>query len=318
MRTIGRYRLNPAPAYVMGVFNPVKRKPKKIRRKNSAKKRAGMWLAKRPTRNPKSRKRAHRKVKNPLTLKHVLLENPRKKRRKISRNCLPIVNPMSKKRSHKKKQHKRNPMSRRHRKHTRRMRNPMGAIREVFPTDLLVTGLAALGTNVGLNTLQNWALTPNTDGSLRFKIPGVSYPGTNGITAATFYQQNGYILAFWKALLGGAAAYFTRNQGKRLSQGIALGTVITAGSDVARTANFVSASGALQINRGTSAFLPRGRGAQTYIPGVPPLLSGPATAFINNGAPVARMPMNRGTNAIVDRRWAAQTTQSGPDPFKAN
>ncbi len=317
MRTIGRYRLNPAPAYVMGVFNPVKRHKKKSHRKNPAKKRAGMWLAKRPTRNSskkrKHAKRAHRKMKNPMAIKHVIVENP-----KISKSSPVKLNPTMSKKRHKKKSHKRNPSRRKmHRRSSRRMRNPMGAIREVFPTNVLVVGGVALATNVGLNTLQNWALTPDSTGKLPFKIPGVSYPGDAGTTAANFYDKNGYILAFYQALIGGAVAYFARNQGPRVSQGVALGTVITAGSAVVRTAKFVNASGALQLSRGTAAFLPRGRGTQTYIPGVPPMLSGPATAFINNGAPVARN-LARGTNAIVDKRWSMQTTTDGPDPFKAN
>jgi len=54
---------------------------------------------------------------------------------------------------------------------------------------------------------------------------------------------------------------------------------------------------------------------RTYIPGVPPMLTGPATAFLGGqGAPMAR---RRGMSAAVTSRWHAQVTANGADPMAA-
>lgn len=312
MRSHGTYRLNtpkkkyrnPVPGYVMGVFNPVKHKKKKKHRKNAAKKnrRPGIFVVKKPTRrNPRPKKRTHKKRNAAPKLVHMLELNPK---RKTAHKKKHRKNPSSKKSrssrppmSKKKKKHyakKRNPMKKYHKK---RRRNPVGIISDIFPGDLVVTGLIGLGTGIGLNTLMNRIVvgTPTSPGPM-FKLPGVDYT----LTGAAFWQKNGYLLAFYKGLLGGAIAYAFMKTSPRASRGIALGTVISAGSEIARATSMVNANGVLSLNpataghgrnfrSGTGAAWPPGRGA---------IYNNPALSMINGGN-VPRPSMRNGMGAPV-------------------
>lgn len=175
-------------------------------------------------------------------------------------------------------------------------RNPAGDyVAEAFGQETLtVAGGVLLGTAGPALIVNRMATSASMS-----KLPGIT--------------GNGWGRPAWKFAIALVVSYALRNKARSLSQGIMLGGVAGLGNDI------LVKSGAMSkitntIAPGTAAFLGR-RGAGTYIPGVPPMLSGPATTFINNGAPVAR---RRGMGLAVNRNWARNTASGVPDPFKSN
>lgn len=187
------------------------------------------------------------------------------------------------------------------------MRNPLPVVRELFGPDMLSFAAGVVVANVGTTMIMNKLLT-GTNGVRSFDLPGVDFTAP----PATFYSKNAWVLALYKTAIGGLGGYLLRNQSPRLAKGIMVGAVATGISDVLRNTGVLNASGTLGMGRGAGMFLPRG--ASTYIPGVPPILSGPATAFINNGAPVASR--RNGMGAVVNRRWAQDTRDTALNPFR--
>lgn len=330
MSRLGTYRLNPAPAFVMHIANPKRGKKKKSRRlKNpSGRGRGGIFVVRKPKRNPRPKKRSHKKrakKKNPFQLKHVLIENPAPKKRKHKKRRKNSVrkkkytstrrpNPMSKsKRKHKKSSsRKRNPRRSRSRSRMRRMRNPMGAIKEIFNPDMLIVAASAIATNVGTNMIMNRLVVGDATGARPFNLPGVDYT----VPAATFYQKNGYILAFYKLGLGAVVGYMLRNQSARVSQGVLLGSTITAGSDIFKTAGLINAQGTLgNLSMlgvtGVSRNFRSGAGAPW-----PPMSNGaiynnPALSMIQSG----NVPRPRGMGAPVGPGTMADLKRQGGGAF---
>ncbi len=117
----------------------------------------------------------------------------------------------------------------------------MGVVKEIFNPDMLIVAGSAIASNVGLNMIMNRLVVGDSTGARPFNLPGVDYTQP----AATFYQKNGYVLAGYKLLVGGFIGYLLRNQSARVSQGVILGTTITAGSDIFKTAGLINAQGTL-------------------------------------------------------------------------
>ncbi len=314
-----KYLLNPAP-FVMGVVNPaMKKKKKKHVRRNSAKKsrRPGIKVLRKPTRNPRPKKRTKKRAKkNAFQLKHILVENShrkstRKKTRKNPSSKKSTRPAMSKKHRPKKKHYRKNPSSKR-RKHSRRMRNPMGVVSEVFNPNMLVVAGSAIASNVGLNMIMNRFTAGDATGKRPFDLPGVDYTQP----AATFYQKNGYILAAYKLLIGGFIGYSLRNQSARVSQGIILGTTITAGSDIFRTAGFINAQGTLAMTSipGLSRNYPA-RPGMGFLPGTNTRFTGPAQNFLVNSA-MNNVPRPRGMGAAVGPNMLNHTQSQVEGSFR--
>ncbi len=309
-----KYLLNPAP-FVMGVVNPaMKKKKKKHLRKNSAKKsrRPGIKVLRKPTRNPRPKKRTKKRAKkNSFQLKHILVENshrksPRKKTRK-NPSSKKSTRPAMSKKSHKKKKHyKKNPSSKR-RKSSRRMRNPMGVVSEIFNPNMLIVAGSAIGANVGLNMIMNRFTAGDATGKRPFNLPGVDYTQP----PATFYSKNGYILAAYKLVVGGFIGYMLRNQSARVSQGIILGTTITAGSDVFRTAGFINSQGTIGTVAGLSRNYPA-RAGMGFLPGTNTRFTGPAQSFLT----MNNVPRPRGMGAAVGPNMVNHTQGQTEGSFR--
>lgn len=318
MPTRRKYLLNPAP-FVMGVINPAMKKKKKHPRKNSAKKsrRAGIKVLRKPTRNPRPKKRVkHRAKKNSFQLKHILVENatrrPAKKKKQHRKNpsSKKSTRPaMSKKHRAKKKHYKKNPSSKRRRKSSRRMRNPMGAIREVFNPNMLIVAGSAIATNVGINMVMNRLVVGDATGKRPFDLPGVDYTQPPSL----FYQKNGYILAAYKLLIGAGVGYLLRNQSARVSQGAILGATITAGSDVFRTAGLINAQGTIGTIPGLSRNYPA-RNGTGFLPGTNTRFTGPAQSFLS---PTSNsVPRPRGMGAAVGPNMLVNTQDMVEGSFR--
>lgn len=314
-----KYLVNPAP-FVMGVINPAMKKKKKHYRKNSAKKsrRPGIKLLKKPVRNKAKKhrakkKRAHAK-KNAFQLKHVLIENSHKKKRghkkKHRKNPSPNKSTrpaMSKKRHSKKKHYKKNSTRKYRKKGSRRMRNPMGVVTEIFNPNMLIVAGSAIGANVGINMIMNRLVVGDATGKRPFDLPGVDFTQP----PATFYQKNGYILAFYKLLLGGGIGYLLRNQSSRVSQGIILGSTITAGSDIFKTAGLINAQGTLGNVPGLSRNYPA-RPGMGFLPGTNTRFTGPAQNFLTTN----NVPRPRGMGAAVGPNMVAHTQSQVEGGFR--
>lgn len=325
MKKFGKYEINPAP-YLAIVANPHRKKRRAKFRKNPARraKRPGLFVLKKPTKNPAPKKSARsrfkKKARNPLKIRHVIVEenpmkrasrkksrsgkrrkNPmkrkasRKKARKVFRSIKRSRNPMKhKKRRGGKKRYNRNPMkrSRGGRRMKRYSRNPVGqTVRELFGQPMLIFAAGVVTAQVVNNTVLDRINSPMS-GQRSFDLPFVDYTMLgNAATAGTFYTKNAWILAGYKLVLGGAIGYALRNQAPRFSQGYLTGTVAGAITEVLVQQNVITRNNQLVWGRGTSRMY-RGAG---LVPGVNSLLTGPAQGFMrfNN------MPAQRGTGALV-------------------
>lgn len=325
MKKIGRFLRNPAPFALTAVNPPRKKRRSATRHRRKNLKVPGRVVARKV--NPvkrRSSKRARRK--NPLDIQHVIVETPaknpaRKRRKNPSQKSSSPMRKTRKRRSRKNRtrnpvrrsrgrSRRRNP-ARRSRSRSRRMRNPIPVISEVMTEAVITNGLGVLagvaGTRWLLQTLINPMNADGTPAARMFDLPGVTYStATLPMTQAQFMDKNKIALAFYEFSIPAVLGYFIRNKNMQFSMGLLEASIVNVGIAALRTSAFGQRA---QL----SAFLPRGRGTNTFIPGVPPMLSGPGTAFINNGSPVAR-----GTGAVVNQRWHAQTTTGGPDPFKSN
>lgn len=328
MKKYGKFLRNPGP-FVLATVNPGKKKKRRARNKGkarSAKKnsvpRAVAPKAKR--RNPAPKKRKLRR-KNPLEIRHVIEDvparNPGRKKRKSRKSPLssatknpPIMSTKRRKRSRK----SRNPGGRRShsrarsrrsrnpgkRRRTMRRRNPgiIDSFKDTVSMRNIAVGTGALTGIVGTKWTINTLISGDATGKRMFDLPGITYPTAAApMTQAQFNEKNKLMLGVYEVVLPWAAGYLLRNQAPRFSEGLTISAVINAGVALLKGTN-------IGTKAGLGAFLPRGTG--TFIPGVPPMLSGPATVFINHGAPV-----RRGTGAVVNNRWAQQTTGNGAGPF---
>lgn len=187
------------------------------------------------------------------------------------------------------------------------MRNPP-IISDVIAKPNIKRGIGALIGIVGTRwTINKLIQGDPTTGQRMFDLPGVTYSTAAApLTQAQFAEKNKIAIAFYEAVLPAVAGYLVRKYDSNITEGLYIATVTNLGIAAVRNTQMGQYAG-------LNAFLPRG-GMRTMIPGVPAMLSGPATAFINNGTPVAR----NGVNAAVNSRWMAQTTGGGPDPFKSN
>lgn len=232
-------------------------------------------------------------------------KNPTMKKSKRSRKR--ARNPVRSSKRGRSRRHSRNPSRRRG---SRRMRNPVAIVSDIFSPENLAVGTGALAGVVGTRWLVNTLLQGDNTGKRMFDLPGITYPtATAPMTAAQFTDKNKIALAIYEAALPAAIGYVLRNQAPRFSRGVMLASVVNLGIALLKQTDIGTKAG---LSYGVGAFLPRG--ARTFIPGVPPMLSGPATSFINNGAPVP----SRGMGAVVDRRWAGATVGGQVNPFKPN
>lgn len=343
MKKFGIYRRNPAkkvrnPApFALTLVNPAKKRAaaKRRRTKNPVKsvplstRSTGATIRSAKARHHKkgefrynpARKLKKRRRKNPLAVKHVIVDgaalNRAKKRRKKSRSVLKNPPMKTRKRSRRKnrsrnpfravkrgrsRRRNRNPSRGRRRSGSRRMRNPMTIIQDGFSMDQLSLAIGSLVGIVGTRYLLNKLIQGDATGKRMFDLPGITYSSaTNPMTPEQFSVKNKIALAFWETIVPLLAGYFLKGQSPRFSKGLLLSAPVNLGLGLIKGTDIGNKAG-------VNAFLPRGTG--TFIPGVPPMLSGPATAFIQNGAPV-----RRGTSAIVDRAWAGRTTANGASPF---
>jgi len=348
MKKFGKYYRNPTP-FALTAVNPAKKKRRKRRaavthlaagspaksrrrrKKNPAalvRRKVGTsrWHHKRGTflYNPakKRRKNALRKKRrrNPLEIQHVIADVPsrnpaRRKIRKKSRRKNPS-NPMSKHRKRRRKA-SRNPVRRATRRRSsrrrrnpsrrgflRRMRNP-AIVSDLIDKTNVKRGVGVLAGIGGTRFIVNKLIQGDpVTGQRMFDLPGVVYSTpTAPLTQAQFTEKNKVALAVYETLIPAVAGWFVRRYDSAISEGLLGAAVANAGIAMLRTSQFGQTAG-------LNAFLPRQKGLQTYIPGVPPMLSGPATAFINNGAPVAR-----GMNAVVNPQWHARAVANVANPF---
>jgi len=335
MKKIGRYLRNPVKRrkprkvvrkrnpipFALTTVNPVRKKKRKAARKNppvtpvrteTRKVGASAWHHARGKflYNPAKKKAAKRRRKNPLELRHALLEIPTKnpssmsKKRKRSRRS-GTRNPVStKKRYRSSKRSRRNPSRK---GGFRLMRNPIPVVSDVTTKENLTKGVAVLGGVVGTRwMIQRLISGDPTTGQRMFDLPGITYSTAAApLTQAQFIAKNKIWLAFYEAAIPAVAGWYMKRHNREISEGLLMASVVNLGIAGLRGTQ-------IGATTGLNAFLPRQRGMATYIPGVPPMLSGPATAFINNGSPVARA---NGMGAAVNGRWKTQTMNGAVNPF---
>lgn len=336
MKKIGKFMRNPAP-FALTIANPARKKRRaKIKLRRRAKNPAAAsgtvtrkvgtqkWHHKRGRflYNPAKKKRRALKPKrrkNPLEIRHVIEDVPAKnpakkfamktrKNRKKRRSRNP-VRTSSRGRSARKR-YRRNPArrSRSRRGLMRRLRNP-AIISDLTDKNTIKLGVGVLVGIGGTSFLLNTLIQGNaTTGVRMFDLPGITYSTTgNALNNAQFQQTNKVALGVYRVLIPAVAGWLTKKYDGPLSQGLLAGAIANAGIAILQGTT-------VGVKANLQAFLPRQRAINTYIPGVAPIFSGPATAYLPvNGSPVAR----RGTSAVVNQRWHAQTTTGGPDPFAA-
>lgn len=339
MKKFGKYLRNPAP-FALTAVNPAKKRRKarlaRRRKKNPAtltrKVGAKRWHHKRGTfrYNPAKKRRPavlrKKRRKNPLEIRHVIEDVParnpaRKKHRKKNRRKNPSVSsPTPMKHRKRRRKASRNPVRRATRRRSsrrrrnpsrrsmfRRLRNP-AIISDVIDKTNVKRGVGILLGIGGTRYIVNKVISGDpVTGQRMFDLPGITYSTAAApLTQAQFTAKNKIALAVYETLIPAVAGWLVRKYDVAISEGLLGAAVANAGIAALRNTQVGQTAG-------LGAFLPRG-GMNTFIPGVPAMLSGPATAFINNGSPVGRM----GMGAQVNNRWMAQTTQGGVDPFKAN
>lgn len=196
-----------------------------------------------------------------------------------------------------------------HRRRSRmvRRRNPVAIVQDIFNADNAAVGAGILLGVVGAKYTLNSLLQGDATGKRMFDLPGITYPtATAPMTAAQFNDKNKIALAIYEVALPAAVGYFLRTQSPRVAKGLMYSAVVNGGVAILKGTT-------IGQKAGLGAFLPRGNGVQTYIPGVAPIASGQGTAFLNssmNGA-----PRRQGAAAVVTQRWAANAVAQGKDPF---
>lgn len=297
----GMYLLNPGKkrrsrkarrARRFAAKNPMKTRRRKSRRRSKP------FSSQNPSRRVRRRRRSFAR-RNPArkrraALKHVLFLNPSMKTRRRSRRRRFAA---------------RNPMRSRRRRHFS-FRNPSGAIQAVLNKETMTLGAGVVLGNVGTGMILNKLLLPGADGKIPLALPGVdtTKPNYMGSIAVSFY----------KLAIGGAIGYFVSKKSARLGEGIIIGAVAGALSDVIKTSNVLASIPGGSAALGVGRYFPGRRGAGAYVPGVPPIFTGPASAFIPGGSPGARvngMPRRNGTGTMVTRRSAAGAVSAVQDPF---
>ena len=177
----------------------------------------------------------------------------------------------------------------------------MGIVNDFFNPNMLALAGGVVVGNVGTQMIMNRLLTAGANGQRPFDLPLVNY----ATPAGQFYAQNAWILAGYKLVIGIGASWLLKNQSPRLSNGIAIGTVAGAISDVLKTTGVLA-------NVGVGRYFPS-RGTGAYVPGVPSIFTGPAGQFLNGGAPQP----GRGTGAIVNRSFMNRAAAASPNPFSS-
>lgn len=311
MKPRARYLINPIPFGIV-VANP-KRKSKK--RRNPMSKKPGIYVIRKGRkRNPRKKRRRSAKRRNPLKLKHILVTNPHRRRahKKRRRNPHQIA-AMSKrtrrktrKATYRRNSARRNPARRKNRRsRVRRMRNPIGIVNDMFNPNMLTFAGGVVISELGTRMIMNRLISGDPVNHVpAMKLPGINYTPPVGVvyTAAApwdIWRDNAWMIAAYKLVIGGVAGYLLRNQSPRLSQGIMVGAVAGAITDV------VAVTGVLKEARGTHRYFPGPRGAGAYVPGVPSIFTGPAAGFLGRGAPMAR-----GTRTMVSPRQANDMVRS--------
>ncbi len=325
-----KYLKNPVP-FAMTVANPKggKRKAIKKTRRNPAKARsagAGVFVIRSPKRNPimkKSRRKVAKKRRNPATrVKRAAVKRRRpavkrrrnvaKKRRKIS--SVFSRNPMKTRKRRRGSRRSRNPMARSGakrrsgRRSSRRrsrsfMRNPFPMVKDVFSSDILATTGGVLGGSVFANTVISKLVMGDATGKRAFNLPGVDYSmllSTDPLVKQTFYTKNAWALGLYKAVVGAGTGLALRKYSPRLGAGVIAGGLLAAVTTVLQANNLITPAGTL-ASRGTSRNYPAARnGTGVYLPGVNPMFTGQASAFLTPNVPQLNP---RGTGAQVNRRF---------------
>ncbi len=301
------FRRNPAGAFLSTIVNKAKRM-KKRRKKNPGKQLVLRGIGT----EHRSAKAKHHKRGN------FNYNKVRKRRKKLAAAAAAQLVPatqttMSKKRSRKKRtrntvrprkrgrsSYRRNRVKRR--RGMFRRKNP-SAFREVGSRENLVMAAGALTGIAGTKWFLNMLLKGDATGKRMFDLPGITFPTASApMTPQQFYETNKLVLAGYEILLPSLAWYFLKGKLPVFSRGLLIAAPVNAGIAALKQT-------AMGQQAGLGAFL------RTYIPGVPPILSGQGTQFINSGAPVStRRP---GMSAIVDRRWAMKTMNGAGDPLAA-
>lgn len=244
----GRRRLkNP---FGIVLVNPSKRKKSAGRKRSSSSKRRRRALtvkrksilsASVQTKNPKMKKRRSGRRRN---------RNP-SRRRNRRRSSMIVI---------------RNPARGRKRSRSRRMRNPVGVVTDIVNSNTLTLGAgivtAQVGTNLVLNKLRRTQMA--TQGSL----PGLK-PG----------QESALAIMIYKLAIGAGAGYLLRNQSPRFSQGLIVGAVAGALSDLLMQSKILQTAG---VGRYYGSGRP---GAGAYLPGTSTRFTGPASQFLQNSVP---------------------------------
>jgi hypothetical protein len=314
---------NPLP------FTAIVANPGKTRRA----KKPGMWVAKKPTRNPTKRPAKKRRnpspVSRPLSVRSTApirrsvganawhhkrgtyVYNPKarkKKRRAI--NPVTCKNPMKKSRRRRGKGRSRNPVTRRggarrrssgRRRNSHRRRNPIPMVRELFPVNTLAVAGSAVVGGVVINTVINKLSMPTA--TRPWVLPGINIAmlgSQDPAVRATYYRENSLKLALYKGAAGAVIGWALRNQAPRLSYGFALGGFIAAGNDALKSMNVVTPDGTLRLNSGVGRNFSARPGAG-YLPGTPTMFTNPAQQFLARrpGAGAAVVP---GTTRVIERQ----------------
>lgn len=289
MATRGKYLINPVP-YIAIVANP-RRSKKKVARRNPMKKRrkkAGIFVIRKATRNPIKKKKRHAKKRAASKFLPAITKNPMKTKRRRSRR---------------KASYKRNPARRsRRRRSSRRMRNPIRIINDVFnPNMLTLAGGVVIG-NVGTTMIINRLVAPPAGSTRPFDLPFIDYT----VPAAQFYTKNAWQLALYKLAIGVGVGYLLRNQSPRLSQGLMIGSVAGAISDVLKQSGVITPAGTIAgVGRNFNA---RGVG---FIPGTSTRFTGPAQNFLMNNVPRPRV------GAAVRSGFTQRTATNAENAFSA-
>lgn len=250
-RSRGRRMRNP---YGLVLVNPAKRassskrKPSRRKRRARAKvRRKAILSAPVQTKNPtmKSRRRGRRRSRNPS-------------RRRSSRRRSSVVVI-------------RNPARGRRRSRSRRMRNPVGgAVGEIFNSNTLTLGVGIVAAQVGTNLVLNKLRA--TEMATQGNLPGLK-PGQESVLAIMLY----------KLVIGAGVGYLLRNQSPRFSQGMIIGSVAGALSDVLMQSRVLQTAGVAK-----NFYARPGMG---MIPGTSTRFTGPAQRFLMNSNNVPRPGM---------------------------
>lgn len=325
----GKYLVNPVP-FAMIVTNPKKRRAKKFRNPKKkavvpAKKKRAIFVIKKARKksrpiqsNPKKKTAVYEKIFGQKvrvgTKKHSILKAQKRHADDLQKFETLSPNPTKKttmkKRTKSRKTRKtyaRNPSRRRSRRRSTKsgmFRNPMGIVNDLFnPGTLTLAGGVVIG-NISTALIINRLVAPPAGQMRPFDLPFVNY----AVPAAEFYRRNWLPLMLYKVGIGYGASYLLRNQSPRLSQGLLIGTVAGAISDAVKNTGLLnSVTGGAGVGR----YFPAARGTGAYVPGVNPVFTGPASAFLSSGSPMSR----RGTGMTVNRAFAETAATGVPNPF---